>query len=168
MTHVPRKKLLVLLCCSISLQAAAFEQVDLTRLLDSGNCDHCDLSDSDLRGRRFAGASLAGSNLSGADLSGCNLRYANLIGVDLTQAKLSGADLSGARLQGARLYGVDLSETRLAGADMRDVDLSHMDIDLALEFLDLTGVLLEGAQFKDGVRCAGLPEKGGWGCAAIP
>jgi len=54
----------------------------------------------------------------------------------------------------------------LAGADMRDTDMRHMDIDLALEFLDLTGVLLEGARFKNGERCSGLPAKGGWGCAA--
>jgi len=165
--HVPIGRLLVLLLCSVSLQAGAFEQADQTRLLDSGGCERCDLSDSDLSGRPLANASLADSNLSGSNLSNSNLRYANLTGADLTQARLDGADLSGARLRGARLYGVDLSQTRLAGADMRDTDMSHMDIDLALEFLDLTGVLLEGAQFKDGVRCAGLPEKGGWGCAAV-
>lgn len=167
MRHVPVGRLLAFLFCTVSLQAAAFEQADLTRLLDTGNCERCDLSDSDLSGRPFANASLAGSNLSGANLSNSNLRYVNLIGADLTRARLEGADLSGSRLRGARLYGVELSETRLAGADMRDTDMSHMDIDLALEFLDLTGVLLEGARFKDGVRCAGLPEKGGWGCAAV-
>jgi len=167
MMQVPFKTLLALLLCSFSLQVAAFEQADLARLLDNGRCDRCDLSNSDLSGRQLANASLAGSNLGGANLSNSNLRYANLLDADLTQAKLDGADLSAARLRGARLYGVDLSETRLTGSDMRDTDMSHMDIDLALEFLDLTGVLLEGARFKNGVRCAGLPEKGGWGCAAV-
>ena len=146
--------------------AQAYQEADLIRLLDSGHCDNCDLSGTELRGRKLVGASLKDSDLSGADLTDCNLRRADLTGANLRDARLSGADLSGSRLQGANLYGVDLSETKLAGADMRGVDLRHMDIDLALEFLDLTGVLLEGARFKDGARCLGLPAKGGWGCAA--
>ena len=159
--------LLALLLSILSLASAAFQPQDLERLLQSGRCDHCDLSGSDLRGRQLVGASLVGSDLRDADLSRSRLRYADLSGAHLSGARLQGADLSGARLRGARLYGVDLSETRLAGADLRDTDMSHMDIDLALEFLDLTGVLLEGARFKDGVRCAGPPEKGGWGCSAV-
>ena len=153
--------LFTLLPVLISLPASAFEATDLARLLDSGRCDRCDLRWADLSGRRLTGVSLAGSDLRGADFSGSNLRYADLTRADLGQARLDGADLSGARLQGARLFGVDLTETRLAGADLRDADLRHLDVDLALEFLDLTGVLLEGARFRDGVRCAGLPAKGG-------
>ena len=52
------------------------------------------------------------------------------------------------------------------GADLRWANLDHLDLDLDLEFIDLTGVLLEGARFKHGMQCAALPPKGGWGCQA--
>ncbi len=67
-------------------------------------------------------------------------------------------------LRGAILTGVDLTETHLTGADLRDADLRHLDIDIAFEFVELIGVQLNGARFKNGVRCAGFPAKGGWGC----
>lgn len=60
----------------------------------------------------------------------------------------------------------DLSGKSLQGAMLAYSDLTHLDIDLDLEFIELTGVNLEGARFKDGVRCGSLPEAGGWGCSA--
>ena len=39
-------------------------------------------------------------------------------------------------------------------------------MDFDLEFVELVGVQMEGACFKGGFVCGGLPEKGGWGCAA--
>ncbi|MCP3870390.1 MAG: pentapeptide repeat-containing protein [Gammaproteobacteria bacterium] len=84
----------------------------------------------------------------------------------LSNTQLKGTDLSGAVLQGGNLGGVELFDTRLQGADMRWAKMEHLEVDLALEFVDLTGVLLEGALFKHGVRSRSFPEKGGRGCAA--
>ena len=125
--------------------AHAFDPGDLETLLARGECRGCDLSGADLRGR---------------DLSGAQLQAA-----DLSNARLAGGSLVGAKLRGARLSGVELYEVRLTGADLRDADLTHLHIDRDLEFIDLTGVLLEGARFSEGRRCGPLPEIGGWGCS---
>ena len=125
--------------------AHALDADDLQTLLSSGECRGCDLRNADLRNR---------------DLSGAHLDAA-----DLRNAQLAGSSLIGASLRGARLTGVELFAVRLTGADLRDADLTHLHIDRDLEFLDLTGVLLEGARFADGQRCGPLPEIGGWGCS---
>jgi hypothetical protein len=125
--------------------AHAFDAGDLETLLASGKCPGCDLRGADLRNR----------NLNGVQLNAADLR----------DARLAGSSLAGASLRGARLTGIDFFEVRLTGADLRDADLSHLHIDRDLEFMDLTGVLLEGARFSDGRRCGPLPEIGGWGCS---
>lgn len=58
-----------------------------------------------------------------------------------------------------------LSSGECRGCDLRDADLTHLNIDRDLEFVDLRGVLLEEARFADGRRCGPLPEIGGWGCS---
>ena len=130
----------------LATSAFAFDAADLQRLLSSGECRGCDLRGADLRER---------------DLGGARLDDA-----DLRDAQLAGTSLMGASLRSARLTGVSLSEVVLAGADLRDADLTHLNIDRDLEFVDLRGVLLEGARFADGRRCGPLPEIGGWGCSA--
>ncbi|MFQ6021528.1 MAG: pentapeptide repeat-containing protein [Acidiferrobacterales bacterium] len=147
-----------------SAPSLAFDENDLKSLLDTKVCNGCDLEGADLRGRALEGAKLRWSNLKDADLRGANLNGADMTGASLEHAKLSNANFQGAKLEGARLLGVDLSEVRLIGADLRWADLRHLDVDLAFEFVELIGVQLEGARFKHGVRCAGFPAKGGWGC----
>ncbi|MCU7918753.1 MAG: pentapeptide repeat-containing protein [Candidatus Thiodiazotropha sp. (ex Epidulcina cf. delphinae)] len=145
---------------------AAWDKSDLERLHTSSECNGCNLEGADLSGVELKGAKLRWAGLKGVDLRGANLRYADLTGADLRQARLTKSHLEGAILQGSRLTGVDLSETHLMGADLRWADLSHLDVDFALEFVDLIGVLLEGARFSHGVRCGAFPDKGGFGCAA--
>lgn len=141
-----------------------YDQNDLRSLLDTKVCNGCDLEGADLHGKALEGAKLRWSNLKDADLRSANLNGADLTGASLERARLGNANLQGAKLEGARMLGVDLSEVRLIGADLRWADLRHLDVDLAFEFVELIGVQLEGARFKDGVRCAGFPPKGGWGC----
>lgn len=154
------------LILAYTLSASAFDSQDLRALLDTKICNGCDLESADLRDQQLAGSQLQGANLNRADLRGANLRGADLTGASLTQAKLSDTDLRGAKLRRATLIGVDLTETHLLGADLREADLRHLDIDIAFEFVELIGVQLDGARFKNGVRCAGFPTKGGWGCKA--
>ena len=156
----------VMLTTTPAADLLAYDTGDLAQLQASGGCNGCDLTAADLRRKKLVNASLRWSDLRGADLRGSELERADLSGARLENARLEGANLRGAVLQGARMRGVNLSRVRLSGADLRWADLSHLDVDLDLEFVDLVGVLLEGALFKHGVRCAALPAKGGWGCAA--
>ncbi len=150
----------------ITPAASAADQADIRRLAVTGDCDGCDLSNANLKGLQLFNISLRWANLSGADLRGSVLDLADLTGADLSNARLDNSRIRGGVLEGANLMGVALDSVALSGSDLRWSNLSHLDADLDLEFLDLVGVLLEGARFKHGVRCAQLPGKGGWGCAA--
>lgn len=88
--------------------ASAFDPDDLQKLLDTGECVHCDLFDADL-----SGAFLVGADLGGADLSGALLRAANLNGAWLQRANLDGADLEGADLNFAKMRGAILCNTTM-------------------------------------------------------
>ena len=156
---------LILLC--ISAQTFADSAPELKQLKTTGICNGCDLEHVDLRGADLSGNQLRWAKLSHSNLTGANLKGADLTGADLSHALLTNTQLEGAVLQGSRLSGVDLSEARLVGADLRWADMTHLDVDLALEHIDLIGVLLEGARFKNGVRCGAFPPKGGFGCTAV-
>jgi len=140
--------LLMALCLMCPATARGFDNAHLQALLDSNACNGCDLEDAHLRGRKLSGAALEQVNLSGADLRGADLSGANLAGASLKEARLEGASLIGANLAGANLFGVRLSEVRLLGANLRDADLSHLDADFDLEFVELVGVQMEGARFN--------------------
>ncbi|MEE9446409.1 MAG: pentapeptide repeat-containing protein [Arenicellales bacterium] len=114
------------------------------RLLETLECEQCDLSHTDLSSLNLQGANLNEADLSGANLSGTNLR--------------------GANLQGARMLGVRLSDTLLGGANLKGADLSDIDIDEVFESIEIIGTQFEGARFLHGVVCGPAPNKGGWGC----
>ncbi|MFQ5935908.1 MAG: pentapeptide repeat-containing protein [Acidiferrobacterales bacterium] len=148
----------------ISAPVSAVNQRHLNALLASHVCNGCNLTKADLRGKQLRGVKLRWAVLDNADLRGTDLSGADLTGASLKDAQLANTNLQGAKLEGADLRGVDLTEVTLIGADLRWADLRHLDVDLAFEFVELIGVRLEGARFKHGVRCAGFPAKGGWGC----
>ncbi len=150
-----------------SMPSLAFDAADLAKLKTQKFCVGCDLRSADLRGFMLVRAGLRWSRLEKADLRGVDLSGADLTGASLAQARLEGASLRGARLEGANLVGTALSTVGLVGADLRWADLSHLDVDTDLEFVELVGVQLEGTRFKHGMRCAAFPAKGGWGCTAV-
>lgn len=144
----------------------AANPVHLRQLLETGACNGCNLQDADLTGLKLTGAKLRWSDLRGANFTRVDLDRADLTGADFSGATMFKSSFRASVLEGANLYGVALYEMRLVGSDLRWSNLSHLDVDLDLEFVDLVGVLLEGSRFKNNIRCARLPEKGGWGCAA--
>jgi uncharacterized protein YjbI with pentapeptide repeats len=83
------------------------------QLLETKECEGCDLRNADL----FK-ASLYRANLRGADLSGANLYEANLL-----EADLSGANLANANLVNAEMYGADLDSANLRNADLSNAFL---------------------------------------------
>lgn len=75
------------------------------QLLETKQCQGCDLSRADL----------TNANLEGANLSGANLREAVLVGANLTNANLQEANLTCANLTNAKLINVNLDKANLMG-----------------------------------------------------
>lgn len=76
---------------------------DMRRLLQTNECQNCDLSEADLSALDLREANLQGANLSGANLLDAQLTRADLRGADLSYAFLLSTKLTGANLQGADL-----------------------------------------------------------------
>jgi uncharacterized protein YjbI with pentapeptide repeats len=96
----------------------------LSQLLNTKNCENCDLSNAGLVMTNLTGANLTGANLVGANLSRANLTGANLSGANLSGASLYGANLSGANLSGANLNNTDLRNTYLVNAVFQNSNLA--------------------------------------------
>ena len=89
----------------IASGASACDPEDLQKLMDTNECESCDLTN----------VKLAGANLAGANLEFANLEFANLTLAYLVDANLRGADVN-ADLRGANLAGANLTGTNLKGA----------------------------------------------------
>ena len=103
----------------LPMEAAWAGPEALVRLLSSGRCRGCQLSDADL----------VLANLRDADLRGAQLQRANLSQAQLDGAKLGGANLQFTSLVGASLRGADLRGALLAGSDLRQADLTGALLD---------------------------------------
>ena len=104
--------------------ASAYDPEDLQKLMATGDCHRCDLSD--LYFQNFITMEVINireANLYGANLSGVNLADQDLRGIFLQRANLAGADLSSTNLTGANLSDTDLTGANLTGATLRDADL---------------------------------------------
>jgi tetratricopeptide (TPR) repeat protein len=95
----------------------------LQKLLATGQCVACDLSEAGLTFAKLNRANLSQANLAGANLSRANLQGADLRGANLTGTSLHGANLVGARLDGAQLVYTDLRGANLSGASLEGVAL---------------------------------------------
>ena len=94
--------------------AAAFDPEDLQKLIDTGVCYECELSEFKIVDTNsFKKYSLESVNLESANLVRANLERANLRGAYLKRANLTGANLINADLSGANLRGADLSRAIL-------------------------------------------------------
>ncbi len=133
---------------------------DLNRLLDSRECQKCnlqgaDLSNLDLSMVNLTEANLQGANLSGTLLKDATLKGANLQRADLTDASLFQATLSKADLSQAKFRGIDFTYGSATGATFTNADFTdtrlidtHMD-GADLSGANLTNVDASGATMKD-------------------
>ncbi|NCJ07043.1 hypothetical protein GS597_11095 [Synechococcales cyanobacterium C] len=96
----------------------------VTQLIETNQCQGCNLEGADLSNLNLSNANLSGANLSNANLRGTNLSNANLSGASLSNAVLAEANLYLANLVGADLRGADLSEGTLTGANLENADLT--------------------------------------------
>ncbi|MDJ0744626.1 MAG: pentapeptide repeat-containing protein [Xenococcaceae cyanobacterium MO_167.B27] len=114
---------------TLSFPSEAENLSHLNQLLNTKNCNNCDLSSAGLIHANLAGARLSGANLVNANLSQANLAGADLTGANLTGASLYGANLTGANLTGANLTGTDLRNTYLMNTQLEGVDLDTAYLD---------------------------------------
>ena len=125
--------------------AYAAEEADIQRLIETNECQGCDLHEAD-----FRRLDLSGANLAGADLEGANFYYANLDGAQLQNANLIDVNLGYASVRGAFLDGSDLryaifDHTDLSGTSMIETDLRESYLDGT----DLTQTILNGSDLRD-------------------
>lgn len=127
----------------------------VAQLIETGNCDGCDLSGTNLQELKKLGpgVGLRGANLSGADLSGTKLK-----GADLFDANLESAVLNDVNLKNANMDGVNLSNATIARANINGVDFSNADFSnatlrgLAFEKAGFQGAVWAGAKLDDLTR----------------
>ncbi|MBD1943465.1 pentapeptide repeat-containing protein, partial [Coleofasciculus sp. FACHB-712] len=80
----------ILLPLGLVAPVRAENPAHVRRLIETKQCQNCDL-----KGANLVSAHLTGADLRGANLQGANLANANLEGADLTQANLEKANLTG-------------------------------------------------------------------------
>ena len=140
--------------------ASTNKSPNIQKLLETKECEYCDLSNADLsevdlEKANLVGANLAGANLTGAELKGAYLLGANLVGADLTEANLEGVNLTFASLAGstlalAKLKGINLQQANLQQANLEGADLSAPSL---LQSANLSNTILidanlQGANFQ--------------------
>ena len=144
-------------CFGVPNHAIAGNEEHLIQLLQSRQCQACQLSDVDL-----AHADLRDANLQGAQLRRANLSQARLDGADL-----SGSDLRFTSFRGASLRGTDLRKSHLMGTDLRQADLTGALLEQnALDQSHWNGArgVIPGARSHAGLHNAGVDaaQEGRW------
>ena len=136
--------------------AASVEQSpDIDKLLETKECQYCDLSNADLTDADLEKANLVGAKLTGANLTGANLERAYLLGADLTGADLTEADLAAVNITFGKLAESTLVLTKLKGANLQQANLQRANLEEAdlsapslLQAADLSNAVLINANLK--------------------
>ena len=129
----------------IAVPSFSADEAHLKQLLETNECEKCDLSGADLKGRNLFRANLFRANLEDANLEDAKLEFANL-----KYTNLKNANLKYANLENANLFHATLSYADLSRANLKYTDLSGA----SSEGLNLSGANLMGAttnrSFEDG------------------
>ena len=118
---------------AVLLPAGAANPADIAKLVETGACKACDLTDANLVGEHLIGVDLRDADLSGAMLNHANLEGADLTGATLVDTDFTGAFLTNALLDDALIRNVDFSQstlyyTSVDGADVDSVTLVGADV----------------------------------------
>ncbi|MGB7084457.1 MAG: pentapeptide repeat-containing protein [Phormidesmis sp.] len=125
--------------------AQAADEAAITKLIETNECQGCDLHGADLRR-----LDLSGADLTEADLEGANFYYANLDGAQLNDANLIDVNFGYTSARGALLNGADLRYAILDNTDFTGASL--IEADLRESYLNdtvLTGTILNSADMRD-------------------
>lgn len=138
----------------VSTPVTAFDEADLERFRETGNCPGCDLSGANLIGIWSDGTPDGAGDLRGADLReatvsgigyGFDFRGADLTAATATYMDFGPADFSGASLRDLRTYLTEFTGTILRGADLRNVGFRF-----SVDGADFRGADVSGADFTHG------------------
>lgn len=132
-SHLKQRKLAVVLgLATISIiglvgtKKITSQQTDpLKRLLETKECQKCNLHHTNLRFANLGNANLQETNLQFANLEFANLGNANLQGVYLDGAKLGSANLGSANLEFGKLGNANLGSANLGSANLRGAFLQN-------------------------------------------
>lgn len=113
---------------------------DLQRLLETRECQGCDLSGVNLQGEHLIGVDLRNANLSGANLINANLEGADLTGANLNNANLSDAMVTNAILASANLDQANLTQAQLYDTDVNGASMVALMLDNAEIFNTAIGI----------------------------
>lgn len=113
------------------IQAA--NPADVARLVTTGVCKACDLTNANLTGEHLIGVDLRDADLTGANLTHTNLEGADLTGATLVDTNFTGAFLTNALLDNTVIQNADFSDatlyyTSLDGAEVGPVTLVGADV----------------------------------------
>ena len=102
------------------------------KLLQTNECNGCDLTGVNLILADLSEATLVGANLQKANLALANLYKANLVDADLSEANLKRTNLNRANLNRANLNRANLDETALGWVDLSSVKLDGVSLNTSL------------------------------------
>ena len=113
--------------------AQAANPADIAKLIETGACKACDLTNADLTGEHLIGVDLRDADLTGAILEQANLEGADLTGATLINTDFTGAFLTNALLDETVIENTDFSEstlyyTSMDGAEVGSVTLVGADV----------------------------------------
>ncbi|WP_084639765.1 S-layer homology domain-containing protein [Geitlerinema sp. PCC 9228] len=117
------------LLCVVSPTVNAANPDHVKQLLETNECERCDLRQADLQGAnlrkaRLGGATLVGANLQGANLRGAILNEANLQGANLRDADLRGTNLVSSNLRLAQLQNIRFNRhTKFHNSNLKQTQL---------------------------------------------
>jgi len=128
---------------------------NIAQLLETKECQYCDLSNADLSGADLKGANLVGANLQGANLAEAKLNLAYLLGANLHSADLTGANLQRVNLTFANLTRSILANSDSRGSNFQQANLKEADLTEAnfsaptfLEKANLSQAILKDSDLK--------------------
>ena len=113
-------------------------EINVARLLDTKECERCNLRNADLIDAILDFSELSNSNLSNANLLRADLHQADFYHADLSNANLSNANMKEANLGKADLAGADLSDAVVTGAYFFAADLMNATWTDGVKCLDKT------------------------------
>ena len=152
----------LLACVVAAAPAGAFDQADLDRLNETGECEGCDLDGALLGGRNLVGAQLAGANISNTFIRFQNFNNADLSGViavdafffesTTMEAVFDNADLTkvgteNSTMRGASFVGATFVEGSIKSTNLRMANFSGANLTDTV----FTGSTLSGATFAGAI-----------------
>ena len=108
--------------------ALSANPADVARLIETGACKACDLTNANLTGKHLIGVDLREADLTGAVLAHANLEGADLTGATLVNTDFTSAFLTNALLDNTVISNTDFSDSTLYYTSMDDAQVDSVTL----------------------------------------